>query len=633
MFSYAHKIVKSNMLTFSKSFNYASHTHFLTPPPDDTPYDLFLTKPFESTRTAVRMPNPGSIFMKPSRWIPPAKPQAAAAGRSQESKSSQQSGKASGSSEMDSDLEALQNGYAAHEAAVERCAPSCSSVYGAETNSDDRIKVVGNLPTTKNGNVKARGKGKLLSGHSRSVSASGSPAIGAIGSPSIPALSASDQAIERSKELRVALVHVLAAKERTTDYLSTVWQGRDSEFRPTLEKTADYNDDKKAWELKKIFWKELDVWKYPYDTQEEREQAIKNATRQYDRQRLSASDPIWQKLLVEEERNKGKCLSQLQANIAKGPPQPPPKVKVSPADGVSNDDADRVRHDKSKLGGEKMVRSSSSSMPPKPKFGSTSSTAKKPTTGNTIKAKPVPKPSPTKAKVVTSKVNDGRGVLSKEIIENSDSSEDDARPMKSKHSSHSAPKVADTVIVKPRVANPPQRSAPPPSRAVEDDDSSSSSGTPLAKRLTQKSGRPLPPMKKKAIDPIRDSKASTNSAPKNKNTSPTKSSPLASSPPTNVSDMSDETPPPPPLKKRKAEHDMRDSAHVKRHARNMSVEVLDKAQKFKRSYEKYKALHHEIAALDSPPKEKMQRLLHMRDHLEGMKKEIYTQYHSDRESG
>lgn len=94
------------MLTVSvKTLHYGPHSHQVAPPRDDAPYDLFLTKPFESTRRAERIPRTTSLFARPNTAVPDQKKKPA---------------KTKAASSLDPDIEALQNGLAAHEAARER---------------------------------------------------------------------------------------------------------------------------------------------------------------------------------------------------------------------------------------------------------------------------------------------------------------------------------------------------------------------------------------------------------------------------------------------------------------------------------------------------------------------------------
>lgn len=440
--------------------------------------------------------------------------------------------------------------------------------------------------------------------------------------PPVAAMSSSQQAFERAKEIRVSLVHELAVGERSVEYLREKWTGKPEDFKSCLEKTAEYNSDKKLWNLKKNYWKELDVWEYAYDKQEDREIAIENAIRQYDKQRLSASEPEWQKLLRKEERGKGKNLSRLQASLAKGPALPTPKIKVQRADdsSTSKDDGDSqsLSSERSRAGGESMSRSNSGTGASKLKKLAKEPAPKRPLPTTKSKAA-LPKPSPTKPKAAATKSN-GTRVLSQAIIENSDSSGDEAQPAPK-------PKPKPTVAKAPAprpAPKPVARPAPAKRPHYEDDSSSSSSGTPLSKRLKQ---RPLPPsgskLKERAPALHSSSKPVAKPAPNKpkNNTSPMKSSPLASSPPTNASDI--ESDHRPLAKKRKAAVDDKPGTTKRRAIDQVPQDIMNKATKFKAVYAKYESLHYQIAALEHPPEEKVANLIDMRYRLETMKREIY----------
>lgn len=478
-----------------------------------------------------------------------------------------------------------------------------------------------------NAGKSSKAKNKLLSGYNavpRSIATSPShnPSPAAT-----PTLSASQQAVERAKEQRLPLVHELAVKEQSIEYLREKWVGRPEDFKSALEKVAEYHSDTKRYSMKKPFWKELDVWKYDYDTQDERDAAIENAIRQYDKQRLSASEPEWQKLLKKEERGKGKCLSRLQASLAKGPAQPAPKIKVQKADdsSASRDDGDShsLSSERSRASGEAMSRSNSAAGSAKPK--KPVQPAKEPEPKRalpTTKSKPtLPKPSPTKAKVATTKANGGR-VLSQAIIENSDSSGDEAPLAKSK------PKPSVVKEAPPRPAPKPVAKPAPVKRPHhDDDDSSSSSGTPLSKRLKQ---RPAPQAGSKLKERVPDLQSSSRPAAKStsskpKNTSPTKSSPLASSPPTNASDIESEERL--PVKKRKADANHDTGASKRRSIEEVPPEILHKALKFKHGYAKYATLHYQIEGQDNPQPEKVNSLVEMRHRLALLKNELSAYRH------
>ncbi|KAL0935339.1 uncharacterized protein CTRU02_209930 [Colletotrichum truncatum] len=533
---------------------------------------------------------------------------------------------------------------------------------------DNRSQVMERLPPAKK---KTSGKptSKLLSsmasyGNGGGKSSPSSPALVAVSSPSTnPVFSSSQQVVEKFKEQRSMIVHELAVQDRPYDYLESLWEGKEEEFKPALEKVASLDQDNKMWALRKNYWRELDVWKYDYDTQDTRQKAIDNAIRQFDKMRLATTEPEWQKLLPREERGKGKILSKLQANIAKASAAPPPKIKVQDAD----DDEDVLKM----KGGEAMSRSSSNPLPAKPKKAA-DTTAKRLLSTNK-KSTPA-KAAPTKSKEKASAPGKNGRVLSAEFVTNSDSdsesSEDKpmasivaAKPRPAPAAAAPAPKKKpDTSLPpRPKIAVPKPKPKPiekperpversierPKERSVEReaiktvktqlpkrqrdekaDDSSSSSEAPLAKRAKPKAPIKAPVnLKQRPADVSHASPRNSSGVSfKSKNTSPAKSSPLASSPPTNASDLEHSAP-----KKRKAlesSDSSIDSARTKsapKRQRMLSPDLVHKAARFKSFYEKYEALHWEIADMQHPPEDKMADLLDMRERLKVMKTEIYRE--------
>lgn len=513
--------------------------------------------------------------------------------------------------------------------------------------------MVNKAPSTKKSLPKAKGQ-KLLSGGYNAAPRSlpASPALNGIGSPSsTSALTPSQQLMERKREQRSPLVHELAARDRTVEYLRGEWTGSSDDFKEHLDKASEPLPDSNKRTLKTMYWKELNVWDYDYTTQEDRQQAIDNAIRRYDKQRLGPTEPEWQKLLPKEERGVGKCLSKLQAKLDRpAPPQPTPtpKIKVQKAeDSSSSKDSGDTQGLKTKARGEPMSRSGSGTLPGKVRKPAVQESLLK-KTANPKARSAVQKLSPTKTK--GSLKSNGSRILSQEIIYDSDSSGGDP-PVATKAPAKKMPvtkpppsvKVAapvresatakDTLPSKPRPQPKPQpkepiKSQPTKRRREEDDGESSSSGTPLMHRLTAKQTRPNKPQNVEHSQSSRASAAAPHPV-KNKNTSPTKSSPLASSPPTNASDLEEDGPP--VSKKRKAESSAKETTSKRQGARIVPVDVVTKAHKFKLYYEQYEALHYEISALDNPPSHKMTDLLDMRIRLQDMKKEIYEKCASDRD--
>lgn len=578
-------------------------------------------------------------------------------------KTSSKSG--STSSGLDSDLEALQQSLAQAEAQKTQYGDTRSrESTEMATDMENSALVVDSITGQKKSGK--NGKSKLLSSVRASSAPRSMPTSPAIsvtgGSPSLgPMLSASQQAIERAKEQRITLIHELAAQDRPVDYLQEKWTGKAEEFMPTLRKVADFNETTQKWAMSKTYWKELDVWNYDYDSQEMRQKAIDNAIRQYDKMRLSTSQPQWERLLPKEERGKGKCLSRLQANLTKGPAaatptQPAPKIKVQKAEDSSNTDSSKDDGSTPESKSVGMSRSASNPLPAKKKMSEREAQQKRLLARKAAAAAKSTSPN----KLAPKAGGPAKRILSEEFVVDSDSdSEDQALATKSKvieqakeRAAAAAAAASVAVAPKPKAPAKPVKAkqpaakpvvAPPPIKRrreeEEEDDidgSSSSSGTPLSKRLQQRPvGVTAPPvsLKQRPADLSQNSRGGSSSY-RSKNTSPAKSSPLASSPPTNASDL-DQTEaevvaasrPVIAPRKRVADSDEGDSesSQTKRQRADISADLFQKAHKFQVYYEKYEELHWEISALEDPPQDKIESLLDMRERLQSMKTEIYRE--------
>ncbi|CCT62713.1 uncharacterized protein FFUJ_00705 [Fusarium fujikuroi IMI 58289] len=558
---------------------FGSKSHAIEPPSDSNSYDLYLTRPFESTRTAEKIPYTGSLFEKPSgatsKKLKTGKADSTTDGKTAKSSRSAQSGR-------DSDIEALQNGLAAHAA------------------SQEKTRVVDRLPAKK---AAIKGKSKLLDSTPRSIPQS----PGQVSLGSLTPNPTTSQPLDRAKGDRAMLVHELAVQDRSFDYLAKRWEGKVEDMEPTLRKVADDLDDNNKWSLKKKSWRDLDVWNYDYDTQEVRQKAIDNAVRQYDKQRVTISEPEWDRLLPKEERGTGKSLSRVQAKITKTVSTPSINVEMADGGTTPRDSGDSQDANRPRVGGEAMSRSTSNPLSTKPKKPTAQEAQVKRLLGKS-KAKTTASAAPSKT-----------------------TSKDDAAPMikpKPKAVPKQVPKMRDTVVAKPRpVVREPLKQQITAKRPREDDDSSSSSGTPLSKRIKPKQPLPAPRLKHRPSDASQNSRGTiTSTSMKSKNTSPTKSSPLASSPPTNASDLENEAPAASIVaKKRKVEGFSKGGVTKRPAASRFSDDLVQKAQAFKLFYQKYETLHHEISALDNPSSRKLGHLMEMRDRLKTMKMEIYSE--------
>lgn len=423
-----------------------------------------------------------------------------------------------------------------------------------------------------------------------------SPGFGALPSPSI--LSTVNSAQDRAKQQRTPIIHELAVKELSFDQLVAKLGDIDEEdLSSLLKKVADFDDGLQKWALKKLYWKELDVFQYDYKTDEDRQKAIDNAIKVYDRSRIGSTDPLWQKLLPEADRNKGICLSKLQAKVAAIANDAAARRQRTATPGISGADSEKddsvTGATKGKGGGEAMSRSSSQSQAEKKKTAA----SKKPAT---VAAKAAPKTAPKTApkasatKLATSTkaapAKPGKAPLSKEFVSSSDD-EDEAPLSKAKGTAAqvltSAAKTAARIVERPKlperreVAAPKAKPAPAPAakpiatkrrdeerdmvRAQapvrptkaptkrqreedEENDSSASSAAPLSKRLKPASKPQPAPAASPAVkqrgssEATQANRANGSALAKSKNTSPVKSSPLAVSPPTNASEIETDKP-------------------------------------------------------------------------------------------
>ncbi|KAL3422125.1 hypothetical protein PVAG01_06281 [Phlyctema vagabunda] len=518
-------------------------------------------------------------------------------------------------------------------------------------NTTKYIKEALPLPGKRGQPVKAASKSKFLSQtrglNDAARSMPTSPALSGTGSPSLAPTSVplSEQQATQAKATRRPYIHLLALAPMSQAAISERVQGSDHEIRLALEKVADINETTGKWELRKNYWKELDVYSFKYDSDEDRQKVIDNAVRQYDKARMGVSEPQWDRLLPREERGTGKCLSKLQAKIATGTAKPP-KINVSHAEGSGrdtpggNDDDSLESSQVSRAkGGESMSRSNSQPTIPKTKKTSEREAQAKRLLSKTG-PKPAAKPAPKKTKASIEK--EKTKALSSQYIEDSDE------------------EAGDVVVVEPR------KPAPKPMKRSRDDDveTSDSSNVPLSKKFKKNTSD------HRISDASHSSRATHYSAvsQKSKDTSPRKSSPLASSPPTNASDFENESgsnrrtssvnspfDAPTAKPKRKYEDEVRRPAPSGNSSTSSSQpapkrqksssfssstsagspksyglpsnmvnsqELMELARKYKMFYPKYIQLHKELSALRVHDREKEEELRDMHDRLSRMKSKL-----------
>ena len=351
---------------------------------------------------------------------------------------------------------------------------------------------------------------------------------------------------QKLQAIRVPLIHLLAIRPVSAGFLSQKIGCTEDECKEVLQKVGQqYSSDNSKFDLAKQAYKELDVWAFAYQSDEDRQSAIDRAISAFDRQRIAKEDQLWQRLLPREERGKGKYLSRLNLHAGQAKKAVTPKINVQDADNAST--APKT----TKKGGDKQDRLAPSDADPTVRSHSQSqikkaSTKEKEAQSKRILANAATKPvAPSKVtkpingtvKRAATKTNVATGkIKSAEYVHDSDDedSDDNVGPPKK-----AAPKAGPKMAAKPStVSSVKQRIA-----AVKKPDSTSRKVEPKAveKGVAMKklpSSDSISDSKSATTDSNQESVPMSKSQSRQRNTSsPHKPSPLGSSPPANASDM------------------------------------------------------------------------------------------------
>jgi RNA polymerase II elongation factor ELL len=518
-------------------------------------------------------------------------------------------------------------------------------------------------------------------------SLSSSPALGVTRSPTALApLTPTSAPLAQNKDrvrleaLKVPLIHLLAVRAVSTKFLAKQTRASIEDCDALARKYGIENKfNPEKFDLKDRAFRDLDVWNFPYPSQEDRQEAIENAISAFDRQRISRSDKLWQMLLPKEERGKGKCLSRL--DLRTGPVKKPLTPRIQVEDAGKEGDTTGPETDKASGNGRltPTPRSAPTTQkkPADKKAPAKSTTAKKNPTNSTLTGRVLKN----RDRKATSKP-DGK-FKSAEFVHDSD--EDDTDMADASASEQPAPEKpkpqpkAPVKQTKPTVTREPFHvptpRVDPPERAPPKAESPSKTAakSPATKRLpssrppAQKSPQKPSPLGSSPPTNASDIQSRSRSSSQNNSASSSSSSPLItqlSRPKKPITDTTDPAKPrtngvirPPsavnPLK-RKAELDRPsttpaqgrttgDLEHKRRRAVStssgsttgsasppLSREILlqqlrEKSRRFKQRYAKYRALHDAMASHPDPPRAEMDRLEKFHAQLQLMKKEIWDE--------
>lgn len=525
-------------------------------------------------------------------------------------------------------------------------------------------------------------KDRLLKSQSnRSVSSS--PALGVARSPvSMPSLTPTSAPPSQSKDrlrleaLKTPFIHLLAIRAVSTKFLARQTRSSLEDCTTLAQRFGIENRiNPEKFDLRDKVYRELDVWKFPYPSQEDRQEAIENAISAFDRMRISRSDKLWQSLLPKEERGKGKCLSRL--DLRTGPIKKPltPRIQVSDETGKEGD-ATSQETDKSTLSSSKgepngLPKSGMNTQKKRnEKDAAKKPTAKSKTTNSTLTGrvtKKADKKAPAKA--------DGK-IKSAEYVHDSDEDDidmPDASSSEKSQSQEAQPKASPaskSPVSKSTVSKAPKEpSQEPASKAgqthalpakpdVSNNKPAAFKKPPASQAPSQKSPQKTSSL---ASAPAQTSDQQSRSRSSSQITSSSSSSPLITQRPrVNTEQPAAKQPAKPNgVQKPEATNSVKRKAETERppiqpgrlHAdfdskrrRGVSTssgstgsaspplsrellmrKLREKSQQFKRFYAKYRSLHDAMAAHSSPPRADLEKLQKQHVRLQRMKKEIWDE--------
>jgi RNA polymerase II elongation factor ELL len=378
--------------------------------------------------------------------------------------------------------------------------------------------------------IKAGGKARFLAGSQKGSNASmpSSPALSGVGSPALAPTSVplSQQQAERAKAIRIPLIHQLAIGPASKLSLLELKPSdvTDQEFKLAIEKVSDMVGER--YELKQKAWKDLDVFKHRYKSEEDRQAVINSAIRVYDKLRLNSSEPEWDRLLPFSERGRGKCLSKLQSKIAVGAAMPPAKPKAKRSQNDSGRDSEGVDelfgNDTPKAKTDKMVKSKKDETLKDKRALAKASVGVKAAPAKAAAKKAVAKPKP----------KETGNFKSSQFVSDSDE-EEETEPIRSKPASSSASLKQQSSAKSITKTTSTKRAADEmvdtrAAKKLKEAASSSSTKTSTQQRTSDSSSSSTKDSSSRPMKTATGAKRTT---------SPTKSSPLASSPPTNASEI------------------------------------------------------------------------------------------------
>lgn len=143
----------------------------------------------------------------------------------------------------------------------------------------------------------------------------GSPSLSAAATPKLgpaPTSMPASESEAKMQAMKTPVIHLLAMGPTTRDDIMRSTHIPKDDLEVILQRIGKNVEGK--WQMSDRAYKDLEVWKFGYPTQKDRQAAIDNAVRAYDRLRLGKEDRLWQMLLPKKDRGKGIVLSKLDLN-------------------------------------------------------------------------------------------------------------------------------------------------------------------------------------------------------------------------------------------------------------------------------------------------------------------------------
>ena len=416
---------------------------------------------------------------------------------------------------------------------------------------------------------------------SRTSSSSSTPALKAGRSPLLDSTESTANMQPMMDALRIPLIHLLALGPASEHSLIIKTKAPDDLLNRVLQRVAKKINNGKQWELMDDVYKDLDVWEFPYPSQEQRDKAIQCARDAFKRLRIKARAPEYRNLLSAEEKEKFDAQPEPVSQPAK-----PASIRAGATPKAADHGKSPTHSSKASDDGTKSTPQTAGKTTKKQDttlnriIAGSKTKAKKPAAAAKSAAPPKPKNPlgrPPKVgrppKAATGKAANNSKIKSAEIIEDSDEDlemEDLLKPAPAKvapppaaRKSPASPPVVQPVQRPASKAPSPMQPAQAPKPASKKPASAASARSNVnsdgeidnAPPRPQKrpAGTPLPPTQKSPVKKARGSepppprqvrapasKTVPREAPANRGSSnsPPKPSPLGASPPLNATESS-----------------------------------------------------------------------------------------------